>query len=511
MIQKSSKLIAKNTILLYFRMIVTMVITLYTSRVILQILGVDDYGIYKAVGGTVGFLAFLNNALATASSRFLTYGMGEGDNEKLRKIFSTTLTAHVVIALIIIIAAETVGLWFLNNKLIIPAERYDAALYTFHISILTAFFALTQIPYNATIIAHERMNVFAYVSIVDAILRLLIVYALAVGHVDKLKLYAILLCLLQVGIMTFYRIYCSRSFAEARFKFCFDKGIFREIAGFSGWSLLSNCSLALNNQGILILLNMFFSPAVVTARAISVQVNMAAHHFVSNFQTAANPQIVKRYAAQDYDGSKNLLLQTTRYSYYLMLMLSLPIVFVAEPLLHLWLGIVPDYTVIFLQIVIIQSLFQVFDTSFYRALYAKGQLKENALITPAIMFSVFPLTYYMFKNGYSPVAFSWATLCAYIILGLIVKPMLIIRIVDYKWSDMLSVFKPCLIVTLVSVPLPLIANLFLHDKNWLMSFVLMTVISVVSVFCTTWFLGIDKSLRTKIAVSLKKKVGISQW
>ena len=256
---------------------------------------------------------------------------------------------------------------------------------------------------------------------------------------------------------------------------------------------------------------MFFSPAVVTARAISVQVNMAAHHFVSNFQTAANPQIVKRYAAQDYDGSKNLLLQTTRYSYYLMLMLSLPIVFVAEPLLHLWLGIVPDYTVIFLQIVIIQSLFQVFDTSFYRALYAKGQLKENALITPAIMFSVFPLTYYMFKNGYSPVAFSWATLCAYIILGLIVKPMLIIRIVDYKWSDMLSVFKPCLIVTLVSVPLPLIANLFLHDKNWLMSFVLMTVISVVSVFCTTWFLGIDKSLRTKIAVSLKKKVGISQW
>ena len=229
MIARSSKLIAKNTILLYFRMIVTMVITLYTSRVILQILGVDDYGIYKAVGGIVGFLAFLNNALATASSRFLTYGMGEGDDDKLRKIFSTTLTAHILIALIIVILAETVGLWFLNNKLIIPAERYDAAIFAFHFSILAAFFALTQIPYNATIIAHERMNVFAYVSIVDAVLRLLIVYAIAIGHIDKLKLYATLLCLVQVAIMAFYRIYCSRRFKEVAFIFCFDKEIFREI------------------------------------------------------------------------------------------------------------------------------------------------------------------------------------------------------------------------------------------------------------------------------------------
>ena len=508
MIANSSKLIAKNTILLYFRMIVTMVITLYTSRVILQILGVDDYGIYNAVGGIVGFLAFLNNALATASSRFLTYGMGEGDSDKLRKIFSTTLSAHIVIALIIVVVAETVGLWFLNNKLIIPTERYDAALYTFHLSILTAFFTLTQIPYNATIIAHERMNVFAYVSIVDAVLRLLIVYALAVGHVDKLKLYATLLCLLQVGIIAFYRIYCSRRFNEVRFKFCFDKGIFREIAGFSGWSLLSNCSLALNNQGILILLNMFFSPAVVTARAISVQVNMAAQHFVTNFQTAANPQIVKRYAAQDFEGSKRLLLQTTRFSYYLMLMLSLPIVLVAKPLLNLWLGVVPEYTVIFLQIVIIQSLFQVLDTSFYRALYAKGQLKENALVTPTIMFSVFPLTYFMFKNGYSPVVFSWATLCAYAILALIVKPILIIKIVGYHWADILSVFKPCFIVTLIAVPLPLCAYMCLHHTYWLMSFALLIIISVASVICACWYWGIEKNMRIEIIATLRKRFGI---
>ena len=507
MVTKSSRLIAKNTMLLYFRMIVTMVITLYTSRVILQILGVDDYGIYKAVGGIVGFLAFLNNALATASSRFLTYGMGEGDDEKLRKIFSTTLTAHVVIALIIVLAAESIGLWFLNNKLIIPAERYDAALYAFHLSILAAFFTLTQIPYNATIIAHERMNVFAYVSIIDAVLRLLIVYVLAIGHIDKLKLYATLLCLLHIGILMFYRFYCSRRFKETKYLLCFEKSIINEIAGFSGWSLLSNCSLALNNQGILILLNMFFSPAVVTARAVSVQVNMAAHHFVSNFQTAANPQIVKLYAAQDYDGSKNLLLQTTRFSYYLMLMLSLPIVLVAEPLLHLWLGVVPEYTVIFLQLVIIQSLFQVFDTSFYRALYAKGQLKENALISPTIMFMTFPVVYYMFSRGCSPVVFSWAMLVSYALLGLLVKPILVIKIVGYRRKDLLSVFKPCLIVTLISIPLPLFAYFYLHDRHWLMSFGLMSIISVFSVVCASWFWGVDNMTRKEFVATLRKKLG----
>ena len=319
-IQSNNKTIAKNTIFLYFRMFVTMIISLFTSRVVLQTLGVDDYGIYQAVGGIVGFMSFVNNALSTGSSRFITFGLGEGNQDKLQRIFSTTMTVHICLAVIIVVIAETVGLWFLYNKLVIPPERMDAAVLTYHFSIVTAFFSLTQVPYGACIIAHEKMTIYAYTSVIGSALNLAVVFLLLISPFDKLVFFAALLCLLSVGMNLFLRYYCVRRFHEARFRFFIDKKILKEIAGFSGWSLFANGSIALNNQGVLVLLNMFFSPAVVAARAISIQVNMAANQFVNSFQTAANPQIVKRYAAKDYDGSKKLLLQTTRFSYYLMLL-----------------------------------------------------------------------------------------------------------------------------------------------------------------------------------------------
>ena len=487
-------------------MMVTMVISLYTSRVVLNILGVDDYGIYQAVGGIVVFLSFINNALSTGSSRFITFGLGEGDKDKLKRIFSTTLTAHIILALVIVVLAETLGLWFLHNKLVIAPERLGAAEFVYHLSILTAFFSLTQVPYGACIIAHEKMAVYAYVSIVDAVLKLAIVYMLNVGDFDKLKLYALLLCILQIGIIIFYRVYCVKRFEEARFKFLIDRKIFKEIASFSGWSLFAGGSIALNNQGILILLNMFFSPAVVTARSLSLQVNMAANQFVTNFQTAANPQIVKRFAAKDYEGSKQLLLETTKFSFYLMLLLSLPICLCAEPLLNLWLEEVPEYTVVFLQIIIIQSLFCVFDTSFYRALYAKGRLKENALMSPTLLFVQFPIVYFMFKSGFSPVALSWASLITYAILGLIVKPILIIKIVDYTWKDIFSVFVPCLKVVTCSVPIPLMLYYFFQDDT-LLTFALIVLVSVFSVAITTWVIGMDKAMRVKLGGMIWKKIG----
>ena len=501
----SNKTIAKNTIFLYFRMMLTMVISLYTSRVVLQVLGVDDYGIYQAVGGIVGFLSFLNNALSTGSSRFLTYGLGENDSQKLKNIFSITLTAHIGLALLIIILAETVGLWFLYNKLVIPPERLDAAKFVFHLSILTAFFTLTQVPYKASIIAHEKMGVYAYVSIIDASLKLLVVYLLNVGGIDKLKLYALLLCIIHVGIVLYYNIYCTRHFEETKFRFFFDKKMFKEIAGFSGWSLFANAAIALNNQGVLVLLNMFFSPAVVAARAISLQVNTAANQFVTNFQTAANPQIVKRFAAKDYDGSKQLLLQTTKFSFYLMLMLSLPICLGAKQLLTIWLKVVPEYTVIFLQLVIIQSLFCVFDTSFYRALYTKGRLKENALISPTLGFIQFPVVYVLFRFGFSPVALSWASLIMYAIVGLIVKPVLIIKLVDYNWKDIFSVFTPCLKVVACSLPLPLLLYYQL-DKDSIASFVVVVVVSIITVLTASWFVGLERDMRNTLINQLKNRL-----
>lgn len=506
-----NKTIAKNTMFLYFRMMVTMVITLYTTRVILKILGVDDYGIYQAVGGIVGFLSFINNSLSNGSSRFLTYSLGEGNEDKLKKVFSTTLTAHICLALIIVLIAETVGLWFLHNKLVIPPERLSAAEFAFHISLVTAFFSLTQVPYNACIIAHERMTVYAYVSIIDAALKLLVVYLLMIGGFDKLKLYALLLCLVQIGIIMFYRIYCIRHFSESRFRFFIDKKIFKEIASFSGWSLLANGAIALNNQGILVLLNMFFSPAIVAARSITIQVYMAANHFVDNFQTAANPQIVKRYAAKDYDGSKKLLLQMTKYSFYLMLLVFLPICLAARPLLQLWLGEVPEYTVIFLQLIAIQSLFHVFDVSFYKALYAKGQIRENAIISPSLGFLQFPIVYVLFRMGCSPVTLSWASLISNALLGLVVKPVLIIKIVNYTWKDVFSVFIPCFKVFVISTPLPILAYFLLPQIDSLsLSLVKIVSICMVSVSCTCWFVGIDKEMRERLILLAKKRFKIER-
>lgn len=503
----NNKRIAKNTLFLYFRTMITMIISLYTSRVILQVLGVNDYGIYQAVGGIVGFLSFLNAALSQGSSRFITFGLGEGNKENLKRIFSTTLTGHIILALIIICVAETAGYWFFHHKMVIPSERMYAAEWVFHFSILTVFFTLTQVPFNACIIAHEKMKVFAYVSIVDAVCKLLIVYALLIGNIDKLILYAILQFTLQLSILFYYRIYCTRHFEESKFKLGLDKKILKEIVGFSGWSLFSNSALALNNQGILILLNMFFTPAVVAARSISIQVEMAAYHFVTNFQTATVPQIVKHYAQGNFEESKNLLLNMTKYSFYLMLLLAVPIFFSAEQLLSLWLTVVPPYTVAFLQIVIIQSLFQVFDTSFYKALYTKGRLKENALASPSCLIINFIIVYILFKLGFSPVALSYSTAICYSIMGLVVKPFLLTKIVNYTWKDIATAIMPCLKVLVCSILVPIIATNLIRGKihSTVALFFITVAICVTSVACVVWFVGLSKDTRQKLIWTVKKK------
>ena len=503
-VQSSNKTIAKNTAFLYFRMMFTMLVSLFTSRVVLQKLGVEDYGLYRSVGGIVGMLAFLNGALATGSSRFITFALGEGDMEKLKRTFSTTLTIHIVIALIVVIVAETAGLWFLQNKLVIPPDRMDAAIWTFHISVITIIFTLTQVPYGASVIAHEKMSVFAYMSIYDVSAKLLIVYMLSIWDFDKLKLYSLLLFLVSLSSMLFYRIYCIRHFPETRYKFVFDKAILREIGGFSGWSLFAQVSIALNNQGILILLNMFFAPAVVAARAISIQVNMAINQFVNNFRTAVNPQIVKRLAAGDFQGSSHLLLTSTKYSYFIMFLLCFPVCLLASPLLDIWLDIVPEYTVIFLQLIVIQSLFQVFDTSFYTALYAKGRLQENALISPTIGFLCFPVVYVLFRLGFPPVAMSWAILVNYVILGVIIKPILIVKIAHYKWIDILGVYKTCIRVTLLALPLPLIINHYVQ-VNTILGFIAVALSTVIITGAVILYVGINKKTREKFyAFALNK-------
>ena len=500
-----NKRIAKNTIYLYIRMILTMFVALYTSRIILEKLGIDDYGIYNAVGGIVGFLSFLNSALATGSSRFLTFELGVGDEGKLKRTFSSLLTVHIILAAIIILIAETIGLWFLYHKMVIPPDRMQAAVYAYHISILTAVLTITQVPYNASIISHERMNIYAYVSIYEVCAKLGVCFLLDFADIDRLVLYALLIFIVQASLVVFYRFYCRYHFSETKYSFIWDKSILKPVLAFSGWSLFADGTTALSRQGVLILLNMFFAPAVVSARAISLQVNGAANQLVNNFRTAVNPQVVKLYAAKDYEGSKKLLLFSTNVSYYLMLMISLPLLFLADPILHFWLGDnVPEYTAIFLQIVVAQSLFQVFDRSFYVPLYAKGQLKENAILTPLFDFLPFPIVFFLFKIGYSPVTLSWAYLVSSAIIGLIIKPVLIIKLVDYTWQEILSVIFSCLEVTIIAVILSSICFMTIpRTSAWLLIFeaIIMILLTIIS----SYFFGLDKAMRERIRFYITEK------
>lgn len=497
----NNKKIAKNTVFLYIRMLFVMAVSLYTSRVVLEILGVDDFGIYQTVGGIVGMLTFINSALSTGTSRFITFELGKNDKKRLKATFSTTVSMQVLLILLIVIIAETAGLWVVNNKLQIPEGSKNAALWAYHLSILTTVFSLLSVPYLASIIAHEKMNLFAYLGIYEVCAKLGIVYLLTLSNINRLIFYALLLLIIQISVTLYYMIYCNLKFNECRYRMIFDKKIFRQISGFSGWSLFAASSMALNNQGVLVLLNMFFSPAVVTARAISLQVSNAANQFVNNFRTAVNPQIIKQYAAENYQESKSLLLSSTKYSYYMMFLLSLPICIGAKPLLEIWLKQVPDYTVLFLQLVVIQSLFQVFDTSFYTALYAKGDLKLNALISPTLGFIMFPIVWLMFKYGSSPYALSWASLIMYAVLGLIVKPILIIKIVNYTWREIWQVYLPCLLVTLVASPLAYIISLQISSEG-VIGLCTITAICLGISIPTIYFLGLTKSMKSKINYTL---------
>lgn len=485
-------------------MVFTMVVTLFTSRVILDKLGIDDYGIYQAVAGIVGLLSFVNGALSSGASRFLTYSLGEEDAEKTKDTFSTTLVIHLGFSIAIIILGLTVGLWFVSNKLVIPEDRMGAAMFAYHMSIWASVFSLLIVPFNAAIIAHEKMSIYAYMSIFEVCAKLAICYALTTGNYDKLKFYALLYLAVQFITFLLYFLYCSKVFEEVRLSFKYNKKISRDLLGFSGWGLFAQAGIALNGQGVLILLNMFFSPVIVAARSISIQVNMAATQFVGNFRVAVNPQIVKKLASGDERGSHSLLLLSTKYSYYLMLIICLPLILLTEPVLHIWLKEVPEYSVIFVQFILVQSLFQVFDTSFYTALYAMGRLRENALLSPTIGIIQFPVVYILFKLGFSPLALSWASLITVILLGIVIKPVLITKIANYSWKDIWNVFWPCIKVTMTSIPVPL----FFYTRFDVMTplgFYSVLFVSIFFVVVSSWFLGIEKQTRRSLVIWIFSK------
>lgn len=498
-----SSVIAKNTFFLYIRMILVLVTTLYTSRVVLQVVGVVDYGIYQTVGGVVAFLAMANTALSIGTSRFLTYELGTGNQERLNDLFCMTFWGHLLLAVVICGLAETAGLWFVYNKLDIPLDRMDAAVFSYHMTVLTAFFLLSQAPYTALIIAHEKMKIYAYVSIIEVVMKLGIVFSLTAADVDKLKLYAFLLFVVQFSLVVFYRVYCLKNFKEASLHLIWNADILKPIFKFSGLNFVMEAAKALNNQGFIVLTNVFFGPAVVAARAIALQVNSAANQFVNNFRLASNPQIIKLEASGNIGDSHKLVLQSAKYTYFLMLFLALPIVLGSKQLLRLWLGQVPDYSVIFLQLAVIQSLVTTFDLSFHHALLAKGRLREETITSFLVILVGFVFVYILFYLEYSPISLCLVAIAQYALLGLIVKPILMHKISGYKYSDIIKIFLSCIKVSVAAAILPVTVKIYFSESLTL--FVMSSIASLFSVGLSIYFLGIDKETRIKFNSLLLKK------
>lgn len=501
----NNKRIAKNTVFLYFRMLLVMGVNLYTSRVVLRVLGFEDYGLYNVVGGIVTMFTFLNGSLGAATSRYITFELGKKNYERLNKIFNTAIFIHVAIAFLIVLLAETVGLWFFYEKMTIPADRLDAAYWVYQISILTCFFTLTQVPYNATIIAYEDMKIYAYVGIAEVFLKLAVVFLLMISPIDRLVFYALLLCLLQIGIMLFYRYYCNGHYPSCKIHFYKDKSLFKEMFSYGGYDLIGNISGLAQGQGLNILLNIFYGPTVNAARGIAYQVQGAITQFSNNFMTAVRPQIIKSYAEGNLDGMMKLVKQSSCFSFYLMWMISLPVCLEADYLLSLWLGKYPDHTVNFLILVIVLCLIQTIKTPRTTIFHATGHIKWSNIVVGTILCAAFPLAYIALKLGGTPESVFWmANLTMF--MSEFASVLVLKRYIDFSIRDYLSeVHGRCLLVAAVSFIVPYL----LYDKWMDESFLRLLVtciLTTASVAVTSLYLGMDRYLRSRLMQIIKKRI-----
>lgn len=500
-----NKRIAKNTVFLYFRMLLVMGVNLYTSRVVLKVLGFEDYGLYNVVGGIVTMFTFLNGSLGAATSRYITFELGKKNYERLNKIFNTALVIHIAIAFFIVLLAETIGLWFFYEKMTIPTDRLDAAFWVYQISILTCFFTLTQVPYNATIIAYEDMKIYAYVGVAEIFLKLAVVFLLMISPIDRLVFYALLLCLLQIVIMVFYRYYCNSHYQVCKIRMYKDKGLFKEMFSYGGYDLIGNISGLAQGQGLNILLNLFYGPTVNAARGIAYQVQGAITQFSNNFMTAVRPQIIKSYAEGNLEAMMKLVKQSSCFSFYLMWMISLPVCLEADYLLSLWLGEYPDHTVNFLILVIVLCLIQTIKTPRTTIFHATGHIKWSNIVVGTILCAAFPLAYIALKFGGSPESVFWmANLTMF--LSEFASVLVLKRYIDFSIRDYLSnVHGRCLLVAVFSFIVPYLLYDRWMDESFLRLLVT-CILTTSSVAVTSLYLGMDRHLRSRLMQIIMKRI-----
>lgn len=489
----NNKRIAKNTLMLYVRMFFMMGIALYTSRVVLNTLGVEDYGIYNVVGGLVSMFGLLNGSMSSATQRYITFELGKGDGKSLNKIFSLSLQIHALIAVVTVLLIESVGLWFLYYKMTIPPERMTAAFWVLQASALTFIFSIMSVPYNADIIAHERMSAFAYISIVEAVLKLVIVFMLLAVPFDKLIVYAMLLAVVQLSIQACYMIYCHRHFAESKYRHVKDWRLFKEMTSFAGWNLFGGLSSISFNQGLSMLLNVFFGPVVNAARAVASQVQEAIQMFITNFQMALNPQIVKTYAQGDFEAMHMLMFRSSRFSYFLMYLLSLPVLLEAPLILQIWLKTVPDNTIVFLRIIICITLIYTIINPILVANNATGKVRTYYIVCGSMMISILPISYVVLRLGCPAYSVFIVHFCVEMLTQvarlIMVRGRLHLSIRMY----LKHVYWPIMMVTTFATILPLVTYNLMADGY--LKFFVVLIVSVVSVALVSFVVGLTKSER----------------
>lgn len=501
----SSRRIAKNTLLLYIRMLVTMVVGLFTSRVVLNTLGVEDYGICNVVGGFVSMFAILTNSMSRSISRYLTYELGVENSERLPKVFATSVNIQVAFSIVVCLFVETVGVWFLNNKMVIPAERITAANWVLQCSLVSMVLGLLSVPYNASIVAHERMDAFAYISILETSLKLLIVYMLYISPGDKLVVYSILGVCVSVLIRFVYAAYCKKHFKECRYRMEIDKPLLKEMTGFAGWSFFDNGTYILNNQGINVLMNLFFGVAVNAARGIAVTVDGTIRVFAANILTAFNPQIVKNYAAGNFVYVRDLVLRGTKYCCFLIIILAVPICAEAEMVLRIWLKIVPDYTVCMVRLAFMLSFVILLGEALQMAIiatdisiYRKYQ-KTNVCLSMLI----FPLTWVFYKLSY-PYYVPYIIYTVVFLVIVAVRVRVLSGVISLKpWQY----YRVALLATLIGA-ISFIPSLVItaYMEQSILRFIITTIVSIAVTVAIIYTIGMSKDERNMVKRGMNKAI-----
>lgn len=501
-----NKRIAKNTLFLYLRMFVMMLTSLFTSRVVLDALGAADYGLNNVISGVVVLFSFLNNALISATQRFLNFYIGRQDYKQTSVVFCMSMNTYFLLSILLLILCETIGLWFVDTQLNIPFERKEAAQWVYQFALIQFVVGLLRVPYNASIIAYERMNFYAYISFIEVVVKLIAVYLLYITSYDKLIFYSLLYTIISFMVTYIYKAYCNKNFETTRYKAIWDKKAFKEMFSFSGWSLFGSLANLSAQQGLNILINIFYGVTVNAAAGIANQVSSNVYQFISNFQTAFQPQIIKTYATNEIERFHKLVFQTSKFSYFMVIVLVMPLLFTLDGILKIWLSEVPEYTAIFCRLILVLLSIEAMAAPMWMSVNATGKIRDYQILMACLIFLNFPLAYAVLKVG-MPVYSVWVVRILVNLLVVVVRCVYMKNKLDFPLMPYFQkVILPIIYVTLLALPIPIVLAGLIHGF-WMNLFVV-GIVTLVVTMLDVYFVGLSMQERKMLTGFVLKKIPI---